>query len=209
MAGENRHNFDITQDDDNLRMLREYKAELEKLYSKEEFSMISNDDCDKNAIVTSVMLQKSTSIEMYCGKMSVFREAFYQHISSKKGNKSASYAKEEMQKSLETFIKKDDSLMKIYVENYSTDILSDLLPDFKKGIAIGKIRIFSVDKYMILASGIDHIAYADNGNMTRLETDRESHSANCCFHLDSQLSQTASDIFDSLRRASKEPDFKF
>lgn len=187
---------------DSVNELKEYKDNLEKLYDNGSFSMVSNDNRTKNAIVTSVMLEKSKSINMFCGEMSIFRERFYCHINSERGEEMAKYAKETIEDALNDFIRRDEVCMNVYIENYSPDIMKDMLPSCKKGIRDGKIKIYKVNQNQILKRCVDHISIADCGKMTRMETDRESHNANCCFNLNPQLAQVAIDIIKDIERAS-------
>lgn len=191
----------------NMDELKSYRDELVALFNQDGFAGVSNEDRAHNAMVTSVMLEHCSEIQMFCGEISIFRKGFYEHIKNNTDSETAEYAEHEMSRALKSFTSAQGKKMTVYIQNYTDRLRNDLIDGFEEGVRGGKIILYQVDKYRILKSCLNHIAMGDEGSMVRIESNRRSHNADCLFHMPNDLVKTTSGIFGRIKEASHKVDW--
>lgn len=158
--------------------LQSYYETLEEGFKKDKESYYFNHDRSHNATVMRFMFDNSLEINMYCGKLSVLREDFYNHI-SEDSNK----IKAKVTESLERYLNKNNSKLLVILEDYSDEILGNLICKdlFTTKIQEKQIKLYQLNKDFSFKKDINHFCYTDT-KITRFEEDKDLHSAICIFH---------------------------
>ena len=185
--------------------IHRYKEVLELKLSEQQADMEENDDCVHNVVVNSVMLENCQDIRMYCGQMALFHNKFYDRVEKETGNdRCAKEAKNIFTDSLKGFIARPNSHLSIFVENPDKINFNDLMESdtIKDAMKRNVIEIFKVDGNLIFKSTMQHMTVGDKNRMVRWETDKESHSAQCFFHVDKSFEDNADTLFHYLKKAA-------
>ncbi len=167
-----------------------------------------NSDRSHNATVMRFMLNESSTINMYCGQFSVFRESFFKHIKDDNVTENdesdiSDYLKRKLSESLIAFLDKDDASFNIIFESYDDKYFDDKYFDdlicfdkFKTSFDNNKIRLYKLDNSLSFKKYINHFSYSDS-QIVRLEQDKKKHSAICTFK-DATIYNSAKDSFEKL-----------
>lgn len=179
-----------------------YKKLVDAFNSKKE-SIVINDDRAHNAMVMRCMMENSDHIDMYCGKMSIFRKSFYDAISDCHSVEIADSIREQIVNAFKTFIEKDNSSINIIFEDFKRDYLHDvILGDyFKMFIQRGKVSLFKLGDDSFLKDSINHFCFS-NTRIIRRELDKEKHNATCTMNSQDEY-DFASRNFDRIKAFSK------
>lgn len=164
--------------------LKDYHNKLITALNGNEPSYHFNSDREHNAIIMRVMLDNSSTLNMYCGEMSVFREMFYEHI-TKDNDDIKEYAegiKTDLKNSFKEFIQKEDVSMNIIFETFKDDYLEDIIfdEDFKRGVSDKKINLYKLSDDFEYKEDIKHFTYTNC--IVRFEQDKLRHSAICAIN---------------------------
>lgn len=185
-----------------------YYQKLNGAFGREESSSHYNSDRSHNASVMRFMLDKSSSINMYCGQLSVFRESFFKHIKEDNAkecseNDISDNLKNTLIESLISFLNKEDVSLNIIFESYDDKYFEDLIcrDEFLKGIEKNKIRLYKLDNSLSFKKYIYHFSYTDS-QIVRLEQDKMKHSAICTIK-DTDIYKSAKDNFEKLLTLAK------
>lgn len=157
-----------------------YYKELVDAFNSRKESIVINDDRAHNAMVMRCMMEYSGHIDMYCGKMSIFRKSFYDAIRDCHSAKIAESTRGHIIKAFKTFIEKDGSSINIIFEDFKKDYLQDvILGDyFKMFVQRGKVSLFKLGEDSFLKDSINHFCFSDT-RIIRRELDKEMHNATC------------------------------
>lgn len=159
--------------------LQTYYEELSNAYDHNQWYYTMNSDRRHNAIIMLVMLEKADKIRMYCGEMSVFRKDFYQEI-YKSYPQSAQELMDRMSKALEKFLNRENSHIDIILENFSPELLDDLIVPKRLFMSRLGLDLYFLPDSIGNKKEIPHIAYTDDDRkMVRIETDKKTHEAMC------------------------------
>lgn len=162
-----------------------YYQKLNTAFNSKETSSHYNSDRTHNAMVMCFMLDKSSSINMYCGQLSVFRESFFNHI--KKDNTDndtkndiSDELKEKLRGCLTNFLDQENVSFNVIFESYNEEYSKDLLykDEFLSGIENDKIHFYKLDDSLSFKKDLYHFSYT-NSQIVRLEQDKMKHSAIC------------------------------
>lgn len=158
--------------------LQAYYEILNEAFLKDKESYHFNHDRSHNATVMRFMFDKSSEINMYCGKLSVLRESFYEHIAE-----DSEIIKEAVIESFKSYLERRDSKFSIIFEDYSNDIFTNLICKdvFMRKVKEGQIKLYQLNKDFSFKEDINHFCYT-NTRITRFEEDKTQHSAICIFH---------------------------
>lgn len=178
-----------------------YYQELESAFASSNPIYKYNQDRSHNSVVMRFILDKSDSISMYCGRMSVFRKSFYDHFSDNEEAKKFLITKMEL--SLKEFFSKDNSHLNVIFENYKPDYIDDLICKdvFLDGIKSKKVNLYKMDDKFSFKKSLNHFTLSDKG-MARVEQDKLQHSAICSFH-NTVFHEALSNIFNKLLELAK------
>ena len=189
----------------NIEDIRRYKAVLEKKLADYNTDMEENDDCVHNAVVNTVMLENCNEIKMYCGQMALFHNKFYDRVEKEtKSSECADESKKMFLTSLSNFISRPNTHLTIFVENHDEIASEDMLNRSLINTALQQntIEIFKVNENLIFKSSLQHMTVGDKNRMVRWETDKQSHSAQCFFHVDTTFQHNADTLFGYLEKAA-------
>ena len=169
---------------DSQALLNDYYDTLVERLESGKPLYFSNSDRSHNAMVMKFMLNKSSIINMYCGEMSVFRKSFYDHIEKDSSELIARNLIDDISRSLDLFLNKDDVQFNIIVETYKEEYLNDLIcgEAFSLGIREKKINLFKL-KDDSFKNKFDHFTVSD-AKLVRLEEDKDKHIAICSLNHD-------------------------
>ena len=161
------------------KYMQQYYEELKEYLNSGNLKSSDNKDRKHNTTIVRFMLDTSKSIKMYCGKMSVFTNSFYQHIENDNADSPGigDALKEYLIESLENFINREDVNLDIIVENYEDKIFDNLICKsiFLKGILEKKISIRKIDKQLMFTDVIAHSVFTDRHTM-RQEQNQDKYS---------------------------------
>lgn len=158
-----------------------------------------NSDRSHNAMVMCFMFDNSSSIDMYCGQLSVFRENFYGHIKEYYGDDQISnYLKKRLVSSFNNFIQQSNSSFNVIFESDNEDYSKDLICKelFLEGIENEKIHVYKLDDNLSFKQDLYHFSYT-NSQIVRLEEDKIKHSAICTIN-DVAIYDSAKNSFSKL-----------
>lgn len=160
--------------------LDNYYAELKKYLASGKVHSIPNSDRAHNATILRLMLDESDTVNMFCGKMSVLRDSFYNQISKDNDEKLGSSQKDLMIQTLGKFLSRPNTRLNIIIEKLSSQNFSDLISSsiFKMGLRSGKISLRKTDNRLIVTEGVSHFTYTKRG-IVRIEIEQEPHTGIC------------------------------
>ena len=106
--------------------------------------------------------------------------------------------KNKLTESLKSFIKRDATELNIYIENFDqSDIKKELI---SKEITNDKIKLYKIDKDLILSKDLSHISCTDS-NIVRMETP-QSHEAICSINTPDSIIKNWDKFFNTIELAS-------
>lgn len=180
-----------------LEDIKKYLTELTDAYDEQKLFFRDNTDKSHNAAIMLVMLQKSHDIKMYCGKMSVFRNGFYNDIAND-DEATSEYLRARMASALSSYLK-DGKSLKIILENKPENINDTIIPksELESAFKNNHFMLSALPDGLISKKGIDHFSYGDNQRILRWETDKVDHQATCRIGVE-PISSSAEDIFTRL-----------
>lgn len=189
-----------------------YQTLCDKLDSKQ-FDVVLNNDRAHNTTIMRAMLEKSQTINMYCGEMSVFRTGFYSHIN--KNNPTAGteqlgdHLKNKIASALQGFIKRPNSELNIYFERFDDSYLQDVIDEeiFRSGRQQNKINLFKLDDSLFLKTGIAHTSYTPDSHILRIERDAQAHEAVCGLNIPDNILELVSSTFTKMASAGKKIEY--
>ena len=185
----------------NINDVEEYYNELVEKYEKSAPDFALNSDRVHNSTIMRFMLDKSNIVNMYCGEMSVFRKSFYDKILASNNCENddlREHLKNKLTESLKSFIKRDATELNIYIENFNqSDIKKELI---SKEITNDKIKLYKIDKDLILSKDLSHISCTDS-NIVRMETP-QSHEAICSINTPDSIIKNWDKFFNTIELAS-------
>ena len=159
-----------------MEQLTSYYNDLVNAYDSKEVVYYDNSDRCHNAMILRLMLEKGSHIKMFCGEMSIFRNEFYDIIDNNRSN-IGSKIKSIIQNSLSSFISRDNTIVEIILEKDNADFLKDLILPFDK--LKDKFLISYLPDSIENKAQILHFSIADDGKITRIESNKEDHTAIC------------------------------
>lgn len=189
------------------------RTEIDKYYDcltathqSGEMDFALNKDRAHNVMVMRLLLNTSNSISMYCGKMSVFRQKFYDYISmnnTEKGEEPlGDYLKSLLVEEMNRFLMKKDAKLQIIVEKKDNEDSDELIfgDEFKQGVEEKKVEIFYLSDNMLFKDEISHFALSNT--VIRMEKDRKERSAICAINPPKDLVNTMLNHFNTLMKMS-------
>ena len=189
-----------------VKTFDEYYEKLQTKYEAGKVDFELNENRAHNTTIVRFMLDNSNLINMYCGEMSVFRDNFYKYINEneKNGEFLGNDLKRKLIESIYTFINRENTILNIYLEKFSTDYFEDLIAPkiFNEGIATGKINIYKLNDKLLLKSGLTHVSYTDT-NIIRMERDKYTHEAICAINVSKEMKKTWEDAFMYMQSAAE------
>lgn len=140
-----------------------------------------NSDRQHNAALMVLMLKSGAKqICMFCGEMSVFRNGFYAEIKDERDPEVGKRIKDDVSNALTDFLAKDDSRLRVILEDFKTDYLTDLIIGrelFSEAQRKGKIELYKMHDWVLSKPDIDHYSYTDDLRIVRFEDDKQLHKA--------------------------------
>ena len=189
-----------------VKTFDEYYEKLQTKYEAGKVDFELNENRAHNTTIVRFMLDNSNLINMYCGEMSVFRDNFYKYINENENNGEflGNDLKRKLIESIYTFINRENTILNIYLEKFSTDYFEDLIAPkiFNEGIATGKINIYKLNDKLLLKSGLTHVSYTDT-NIIRMERDKYTHEAICAINVSKEMKKTWEDAFMYMQSAAE------
>ena len=169
-----------------LDFFAKYYQDLQAAYDSSEICVRYNKDRAHNSIVMCFILDKSKTINIYCGKMSVFRNNFYRRIDAEHEKDNVGLGrqlKSEFEKRLRKFLSAEDSVLRIIAET-KIESFDDFLcnEELKNALEQNKLDLFYLPEESELVGFFTHFSFSDDSNLYRFEDDMENHSALCCFN---------------------------
>ena len=150
---------------------RRLNEAIDHAYEKE--SIFFNNDASHNAVVVAAMMNTSRSIQMYCGKMGLFRRDFPEKLKKE----DAQYVKETFDNALQAFTERGGKIDAILEKKPAEDFWDNIAEEYKPCFRNGTISISCLegDIHPIVANW-GHFCIADE-KMYRLETDKDRQKA--------------------------------
>ncbi|MBD5215482.1 MAG: hypothetical protein HDS78_03035 [Bacteroidales bacterium] len=185
------------------RDLDNYYKNLENYLDSGRVHSIPNSDRAHNATIIRFMLDKSDTVNMFCGQMSIFRNKFYDRINEDNDGVLGTYLKNEMVKALTGFINKANSKLNIILERFNIMYFSDLISSsiFKAGVRSGKISLRKSDPRLFVSEGVSHFTYTSS-DIARMEIEQEPHSGICTVNLTNDMKDIIGYNYSVLERTS-------
>lgn len=159
----------------------DYYADLETAFRlrKGNNVVIPNSDKKHNAVVMQFMLDKCSKIEMFCEKMSVFRNKFYEGEDE---------LKDKTCESLQRFLTKKGKKNKLSIILAQEGEIDDfILGELKPHIDSGRLEIKEVSRKYSSVRDLNHFAVgtaSDGTSIVRMEIDTKKHAAFCVVNND-------------------------
>lgn len=167
-----------------FKEIQAYYDALKVAFQSKQESNTFNNDRSHNATVLRFMLDHSKAIKMYCGELSVFRKGFYDHVEKNAEQGDGELIMNEMDKSLRNFLSKDDTHLTIIVENYTPELLKDVVVDeFAEAVKRGQVELRQLGDDLSFKKVLNHFTVTDS-KIVRAEQSKEEHSAVCTMHDD-------------------------
>lgn len=167
-----------------LKEIQAYYNALKDAFLSKQESNTFNNDRSHNATVLRFMLDHSKAIKMYCGELSVFRQGFYDHVEKNAEQGEGVKIMDAMSESLRTFLAKDDTHLTIIVENYTPELLKDVVVDeFAEAVKNGQVELRQLGDDLSFKKVLNHFTVTDS-KIVRAEQSKEEHSAVCTMHDD-------------------------
>lgn len=167
-----------------FKEIQAYYDALKVAFQSKQESNTFNNDRSHNATVLRFMLDNSKAIKMYCGELSVFRQGFYDYVEKNAEQGDGELIMNEMDKSLRNFLSKDDTHLTIIVENYTPELLKDVVVDeFAEAVKNGQVELRQLGDDLSFKKVLNHFTVTDS-KIVRAEQSKEEHSAVCTMHDD-------------------------
>lgn len=176
--------------------IEKYYSELLSAYDSNRLLYRDNTDRLHNAAIMLLMLTRATSIKMYCGEMSIFRETFYNEI-AKENRVLADEWKRKISEALRAFLADDSHSLEIVVENYNPELLNDFIisPD---EIKRGQFQIFQLPDSIQNKHDILHFSFTGDEKIERIEIEKDKHTAICRIGIDKKKPTSSLAGFEKL-----------
>jgi len=180
-----------------MNEVERYYSELLSAYDNNSLIYRDNTDRIHNAAIMLLMLTKGSSIKMFCGEMSIFRDEFYNEMANTDAPASKHW-KEKITAALSDFLSDENRSLEIVVENYSDSMLDDFL--LSKGV-IDKapISIFQLPDSIKNKHDILHFSLTGDERIVRLETEKKNHTAICRVGIDTESATSSLANFEKLK----------
>lgn len=162
-------------------------------------------------MIFRAMLDTASTIQMFCGEMSILHNDFYDKIDTQEvagsfdkiadvGNR----IKALVIGSLKAFLEKQKSKLTIYVQHPEKLSVTDFINTnvILNGIKTEKLSINEFDPTKILINRISHVTITDLRTV-RMETNPESHEGLCAVNADESIITPLDEMFESMNKASK------
>ena len=180
-----------------FKEIQAYYNALKVAFQSKQESNTFNNDRSHNATVLRFMLDHSKAIKMYCGELSVFRQGFYDYVEKNAEQGDGVEIMDAMGESLRTFLAKDDTHLTIIVENYTPELLKDVVVDeFAEAVKRGQVELRQLGDDLSFKKVLNHFTVTDS-KIVRAEQSKEEHSAVCTMHDDAYY-QMIDRSFDKL-----------
>ena len=167
-----------------FKEIQAYYDALKVAFQSKQESNTFNNDRSHNATVLRFMLDNSKAIKMYCGELSVFRQGFYDYVEKNAEQGDGVKIMDAMSESLRTFLAKDDTHLTIIVENYTPELLKDVVVDeFAEAVKNGQVELRQLGDDLSFKKVLNHFTVTDS-KIVRAEQSKEEHSAVCTMHDD-------------------------
>lgn len=164
--------------------IQAYYNALKDAFQSQQESNTFNSDRSHNATIFRFMLDNSKAIKMYCGELSVFRQGFYDYVEKNAEQGDGVKIMDAMSESLRTFLAKDDTHLTIIVENYTPELLKDVVVDeFAEAVKRGQVELRQLGDDLSFKKVLNHFTVTDS-KIVRAEQSKEEHSAVCTMHDD-------------------------
>lgn len=137
-----------------------------------------NHDRVHNVAIVRLMLENSSKVNIFCGRMTIFRSEFYEHIALSYGRELADQLKEILAQSLRKFLSDKSKTLCILNENYHPEMMDDLIVPaelFRRSIANGNLNIKRLDDDFLWSDKLSHFCCAPDISAMRLESDKSLH----------------------------------
>lgn len=191
----------------NRLKIEDYYNLLLKYYSSGSFQTTSNQSHIYNNIMLRFMIDNSNELNMYYGRMFVFRKNFYEQINAENPVKNnempiGDYLKIKFIESLKKFIHKNNAKLNILIEKYTNNEFEDLIAPnlFKEGIDKGVIKIKKLDLNRIQTNLISYFSFTDK-RILYLESNK-TQSAIYAFGLDDETYNRFNENFKVMDKIS-------
>lgn len=180
-----------------FKEIQAYYNALNEAFQSQKESNTFNSDRSHNATIFRFMLDNSKAIKMYCGELSVFRQGFYDYVEKNAEQGDGVKIMDAMSESLRTFLAKDDTHLTIIVENYTPELLKDVVVDeFAEAVKRGQVELRQLGDDLSFKKVLNHFTVTDS-KIVRAEQSKEEHSAVCTMHDDAYY-QMIDRSFDKL-----------
>lgn len=180
-----------------FKEIQEYYETLKDAFNSQKESNKFNNDRSHNATVFRFMLDYSNVIKMYCGELSVFRQSFYKHVEENAKPGDGEKIMNAMNESLRSFLAKDDTRLTIIVENYTPELLKDVVVnDFTEAVKSGKVELRMLEDELSFKRVLNHFTVTDS-KIIRAEQSKEQHNAVCTMNNNAYY-QRIDELFDKL-----------
>ena len=167
-----------------FKEIQAYYNALKVAFQSKQESNTFNSDRSHNATIFRFMLDNSKAIKMYCGELSVFRQGFYDYVEKNAEQGDGVKIMDAMSESLRTFLAKDDTHLTIIVENYTPELLKDVVVDeFAEAVKRGQVELRQLGDDLSFKKVLNHFTVTDS-KIVRAEQSKEEHSAVCTMHDD-------------------------
>lgn len=172
-------------------------------------SIEPNNDRGHNAMIFRAMLDTASTINMFCGEMSILHNDFYDKIDTQEvckddkviriGNK----IKTLVISSLKNFLAREDSKLTIYLQHPDKISIGEFIDSnvIFDGIKTGHLLVNELDQTKILINGISHVT-TTNRRTVRMETNPVLHEGLCAVYADDSIITPLDEMFESMNKAS-------
>lgn len=195
-----------------IQELNKYYEELNEYFKKGELHAVPNSDSAHDSTIMRFMLDKSESLSIYCGEMSVFRNLFYKEIEDHQmlNEESTMDLKEQIQISLRKFLSRSNSRINLIVKTFKKTFIDDVIETkiFKNGIKNGQIKIFEIKDKRVAVDAVPHFSFTEK-KIVRMEQNMEQRSGLCAVNIPDTLKTTLENNFKILLSVSKLVDCDF
>lgn len=173
----------LSDNTNSIDKINDYYENLSRLLSEGIQNFEFNFDCSHNSAVARFMLQNSSSVCMYCGSMSVFSKNFYEGIEELDSELSL-YLREEMQNALRAYLHDGNKRLRVILEQKpeNENFLGSFILDkneWENALGNKSLEINYLPGYLSSKKMLNHFSFTEDGRISRLEQDRDQHSAVC------------------------------
>lgn len=186
-----------------LEEINAYYNDLYKAFESKQVSSFYNKNRTHNATIMRLMFEKSSSIDMYCGSLSVLREFFYEKIAETDSKEVADMLKDGLRKAFMSFLSNRDARANIIFEYVEKDFRKDLIvkESFCDAELKGQLKVYYLDDRLTFKKELSHFCVS-NSNIMRFEQGKLTHSAICTIH-DVDSCDKLRKNFDALKSFAK------